>query len=68
MNTWVLTLAAILAVVLVMLWIEPGIGIFVAFVSLPYLIAHLFIREEYIHSVRRCICDYHAFRRARHDF
>jgi len=52
MKSWILIGSVMIALLVIIAWIEPELGVFIAFAILPYLIAHFIVREDYIHSIK----------------
>ncbi len=58
MKTWIPIFVAVIAIVVIFAWIEPGTGVFITFAILPYIIAHFIVREDYVESTRHCVTEY----------
>jgi hypothetical protein len=66
MKTWMPIFAIVITIIATIIWFEPGLGVFAAFAILPYLVMHLIVREDYIHSIQRCTSEYHISYQVRH--
>jgi hypothetical protein len=58
MKTWIPVSVLVIVVIAVIAWIELGLAMFVAIAILPYLVLHLIVREDYIHSIQHCTTEY----------